>query len=347
MVNFLDGEIDVKALEMADVIDISMLQQFLDNFAVGMNCAAVSVDREGHEVTRPSYYRPFCQDFIHKSSIGDSRCATCHNDMGKQAVDLQKPYVGTCHAGLIDFAAPVIIKGEHIGTVLGGQILDREPDEDTIRKVATEIRTDSDALWNAAGKIDIIPERNIKAAAEVLFEVVNALAQNGYSRLETELLANNLIESFNQISETIDMLANSAQTITYSQEGLSTEIQQIEETANKISDIVSSISKVADRTKMIGLNASIEAARLGNEGRSFSVVAKEIRDLAENTKLTAAQITDLNLQINNKVDSTIDQSKTTLETTQDQSAAMEELSATVQEMLSIVSKLQKLFNDED
>ena len=43
------GEIDLSVLEVADVIDVEMLKKFLDNFALGMNCAAVSVDREGNE----------------------------------------------------------------------------------------------------------------------------------------------------------------------------------------------------------------------------------------------------------------------------------------------------------
>ena len=106
---------------------------------------------------------------------------------------------------------------------------------------------------------------------------------------------------------------------------------------------MTSIGKVADRTKMIGLNASIEAARLGNDGRSFSVVAKEIRNLAENTKQTAGQITLLNEQISNKVNDTTSKSKETLGATQDQSAAMEELSATVTNMLALTDKLKSLF----
>jgi len=112
------GEIDLSVLEAADVIDVNTLKKFLDNFALGMNCAAVSVDREGNEITAPSYYRSYCQDFIHKSPTGDSRCAECHNRMGEEAAKTGKPFVGPCHAGLTDFAAPIIVNGQHLGTVL-------------------------------------------------------------------------------------------------------------------------------------------------------------------------------------------------------------------------------------
>ena len=142
MVNIVNGVIDINSLEMKDIIDIGALQKFLDNFALGMNCAAVSVDRNGNEITKPSYYRPFCQDFIHKSTIGDSRCAKCHNQFGEEAARTGKPYIAACHAGMIDFAAPVIVKGIHLGTILGGQILDEAPDDE--QEQGTYPRTDTD-----------------------------------------------------------------------------------------------------------------------------------------------------------------------------------------------------------
>ena len=263
--------------------------------------------------------------------------------MGKKAVDQQKPFIGECHAGLIDFAAPVIVNGEHLGTVLGGQILDDQPNEAKIRSVAREINSYEDALWDASQKIDIVPEKNIKAAAEVLFVVVNNFAQNGYNRIELEMMTTILTENFLQISATVEQLAASAQTITDSQISLSSEIKEIEDTANEVSGIAQSISKVADKTNMIGLNASIEAARLGNNGRSFSVVATEIRKLSKVTKQTATHISNLNNSIHDKVEHTIQKSNTTLDTTQDQSAAMEELSATVQDMVSMADRLNQLF----
>ena len=343
MINISGGNVDVKSLEMKDIMDISALQKFLDDFAIGMNCAAVAVDINGNEVTKPSDYRPFCQDFIHKSAVGDARCAECHKRFGEEAAKSGKPYIGQCHAGMVDFAIPVMIDGIQIGTILGGQILEKEPDEMKIRTVASEINVDPDQLVEAAHKADIVPAKSIAAAADVLFIVVNELARTGYNRIETQALVENMSDSFKQISETIDNLAQSAQTITENQDALSTEIGGIETTARDIANIVTSIGKVADRTKMIGLNASIEAARLGNDGRSFSVVAKEIRNLAENTKQTAGQITSLNEQISEKVKDTTTKSTDTLGATQDQSAAMEELSATVTNMLEQTERLKNLF----
>ena len=49
-----------------------------------------------------------------------------------------------CHAGLIDFAAPIILDGRHVGTILGGQILTETPESDKYRRVARGIGVDVD-----------------------------------------------------------------------------------------------------------------------------------------------------------------------------------------------------------
>lgn len=344
MVNLENGVIKLDQLEMSDIIDIKKLQAFLDNFALGMNCAAVSVDRDGNEVTKPSYYRPFCSNFIHRSTIGDARCAKCHNQFGEEAVKNGKPFVGTCHAGMIDFAAPVIVEGEHIGTILGGQILDKEPDDKMIRRVAGEINVNPDELSNASKQIDIVSRKNIEAAAEVLNTVVNQFAQSGYNKLQIEIVIKDLMENLNQISATIGDLAESAQTITENQKSLSEEILDIENAVREIEGIVTLISGTADKTNLIGLNASIEAARLGNDGMAFAIVAREIRNLAVNTKKTSSQITQLNEKISGKVNSTSSKSDESLEATQNQSAAMQQLSATVTTMLTYAERLNSLFS---
>ncbi|MBN7774350.1 PocR ligand-binding domain-containing protein [Clostridium aminobutyricum] len=343
MINIMDGHIDLKSLEIEDIIDVDVLQKFLDNFAIGMNCAAVSVNRKGEEVTSPSHYRSFCKDFIHSSTLGDNRCAVCHNQMGEEAIKLGRPYIGSCHAGLIDFAAPIIIKGEHIGTVLGGQILSNKPIESNIKKVAKELNLPDEDLWDAAQGIDIVARDNIAAAAEVLFVVVGTLAENGYKRIEMELLSKALADSFIQISGTIGMLAESAANISASQSDLGDEIAEVSNVTKEISSVLKEIAKVADKTKLIGLNASIEAARLGNDGRVFSVVAEEIRSLAENSKQTALQIDVLNNQILQKIETTIHNSDKTLGITQEQSAAMEELSATIHNLVELAEGLNSLF----
>lgn len=345
MIEYKDQKIDFDKLEIKDIIDVHVLQNFLDNFAIAVNCAAVSVDLNGQEVTKPSYYRDFCQEYIHKSTVGDQRCAVCHNEMGEKAVKQGKPYIGHCHAGLIDFAAPIMVEGHHIGTVLGGQILDSQPNVEKMRDMAPELGIAPDDIEKAAKKIDIVSARNIQAAAEVLFVVVNSMAQSGYSRLEIEYLSNTLADNFIRISEVVENLTSSAADISVNQQVLEAEITEVGTLIEQIEKIMASIMDIAKRIKMIGLNASIEAARLGTDGQGFAVVANEIQHLSANTTQVTAQVTNLNKSISEKLASTVDNSQKTLAVTENQSAEMKDLYATIQESVKLAENIRSLFTE--
>lgn len=345
MISFVDSKIDISKLELGDVIDINVLQNFLDNFAIGFNCAAVSVGRHGEEFTKPSHYRPFCSEFIHTSKIGDDRCATCHNDFGRKSIANKRPYIGQCHAGLIDFSAPVIIRGEHIGTVLGGQILDKPADERSIARVAYEIGVSEEGLCEAAKQIDIVPMQTIEAAAQVLSVVVNALAESGFKRIETDLLSSSLADNFIQISATVQDLSDDSQMITASQSDLVKEINQIQENISEITKVLKSIKKIADQTTILGVNASIEAARIGQAGKGFGVVADEIRRMSFTTKDTVNLIDKINDKIDDSIKTTMKSADTMLATISNQSAATEELAAAVQNSVSIAEDLRELFKN--
>ncbi|WPC44330.1 PocR ligand-binding domain-containing protein [Clostridium sp. JS66] len=341
------NDIDLNLIEIKDVIDIELLQKFQDNFAESMDIASITVDINGRPVTRPSFYTDFCMKFTQSTKVGTDKCDECHKRGGEEAARTGRPYVYTCHAGLIDFAAPILIEGRQIGTILGGQILSSSPEEARYRETARELGVNENGYVEAVNKIKVTSERSIRAAAEVLYIISNALSKIGYEELKIRNMSQVLSENFSQISSTMEELSASSVNVTNNQHTLSEEIVNVKNISTEINAILDSIKSIADQTKMLGLNAAIEAARAGEVGRGFGVVATEIRSLSQNSKETALKISDLTSKIESSVDKTIESSNSTLENTEQQSAAIEEVTASLQQIAEFTDTLNRLTNSNN
>ena len=338
--------IELDKLELKDIMDLDFLQKFQDDFANSMNIASVTVDRHGIPFTKPSRYIKLCMNYTQSTEIGKNNCAKCHSSAGEEAFRTGKPYIYTCHSGLIDFAAPIIVQGVLIGTILGGQILFEEPKESEFKKTANKLGLNEDEYYNAAKEVKVIAEENIKSAASVLFAVANTLSNEGYQSLKIKQMTSTLMETFEQISSATEELAASAMEVTENQSLLNNEIQNVQVLSNEINNILKYIKDIANQTNMLGLNAAIEAARAGNLGRGFGVVATEIRKLSESSKETTSSIADLIEKIQVSVDKTLQMSNNTLIITEQQSAAIEETNASVEEVTSFTTELDKLTNEK-
>ena len=86
----------------------------------------------------------------------------------------------------------------------------------------------------------------------------------------------------------------------------SSEIAELEEASQHIYDITGTIHQIADQTNLLALNAAIEAARAGEHGRGFAVVADEVRNLATKTSEATVEITNLIKVLREKVEQSIE-----------------------------------------
>jgi len=159
---------------------------------------------------------------------------------------------------------------------------------------------------------------------------------------ETEIIemSNNLKQSMEQVAAAIEQIAASAAEITSSERRLGELISEVAEATANIIDVLGFIRQIADETKMLGLNAAIEAARAGDAGRGFGVVAGEIRKLSDESKNTVARIRELTDEINDCVRKTLAESQKTLQASEDQAAATEEITASIEELTGIAVSLE-------
>ncbi|WP_234123757.1 PocR ligand-binding domain-containing protein [Clostridium hydrogenum] len=331
-------------VKLQDVIDLNFLQKFQDDFGESLEIASITVDMDGKPVTKPTRYTRFCSALTQGSQAGINRCAASHKRGGEEAARTGKPYIYTCHAGLIDFAAPIIVDGEQIGTILGGQVTYDKPNEQNVLKTASELGIDKEQYMEEASKIRSIAENKVRAAADILYIVANNLSRIGYEQIKIKQVTNTLSENFSQISAAMEELAASSVEVTANQENLNKEILKVQKISGEINNILGYIKSIADETRMLGLNAAIEAARAGEAGKGFGVVASEIRKLSQNSKETAVKISELTEKIQGSVNKTLESADSTLNTTQQQSAAIQETNASVEEVMNLTEELKNLAN---
>lgn len=94
------------------------------------------------------------------------------------------------------------------------------------------------------------------------------------------------MQAVGQVTEAIKLLSG------YLEQSFET-YQKLGEQSRKIGELVSAIQRIANQTNLLALNAAIEASRAGEAGRGFSVVAGEVRRLAENTNQSSKEIAEI------------------------------------------------------
>ncbi|TCO77950.1 PocR ligand-binding domain-containing protein [Marinisporobacter balticus] len=334
--------LDFSKIRLSEIIDLDFLQRFQDDFAESVGVASISVDMEGNPISQPSNFRKFCMDLTRKSSEGLRRCKECDVSGGKISADTGKPYIYGCHAGLVDFAAPIIVEGRQIGAILGGQVLTEKPDLEKIRRIAFELEIDPNIYVEALEEVEILSKRKVEKAADLLFLVANTISQMGYNRLRIKKATEDLDENIHQIVKAIDEMAGSSVQVTENQNDLNNEIQTINTVSREINNFLDFIKKISNRTKLLGLNASIEAARAGHVGVGFGVVAKEIQKLADESKETVDKINDFTENIIKTVDGTVEKGKESLIGVEQQVAAIQEINANIQALAFTVENMVDL-----
>ncbi|MBR1743791.1 MAG: PocR ligand-binding domain-containing protein [Lachnospiraceae bacterium] len=230
-------------MEIKDFLDIKKLQELQDQFSDATGLAAIAVDNQGEYITEGSNFTDFCMKYTRGSEEGSRRCV-------KNDTECSGTYF--CHAGLMDFAFDIVVNGEKIGSMIGGQVLPKKPDEDQFRAYAEEIGVDPETYVKAVRKVPVSDEKKIRASAKLLELMVNQLVNLSYNEKKDSGKVGDLSKEITHATEVIETINNNTH----------------------------SLKSIANKQKMLSLNASIEAARSGEAGVGFAVVAKSMGDLS-------------------------------------------------------------------
>ncbi|MBD2151590.1 HAMP domain-containing protein [Pseudanabaena sp. FACHB-1277] len=197
--------------------------------------------------------------------------------------------------------------------------------EISVRSVSNEAVKQSVAINLALEEIKLMAEssRGVEdkaKQAERGMQVAVKVLQEGDDAMNSTVLG---------ISEIRETVAETAK-----------KVKRLGETSQKISRIVNLISNFAAQTNLLALNAAIEAARAGEEGRGFSVVAEEVRDLAEQSANSTAEIEQLVEEIQAQTNEVV----AAMETGTEQVVSGTKLVQNAREKLTQISMVSKQVN---
>lgn len=174
----------MKQVLLSEMVPKEILQELQNAYARYTGMASLISDANGTPVTKPSNFTHFCMDLTRKSELGGKNCQECGRRGALQALQTGKPAVYPCHAGLMDYAAPIILNGNFIGSFTGGQVRTEDVNEEAFRQKAEEYDIDPDEYVDAAKATNLLPREEIERSAQFLSEIASVLSKIAYQRFQ-------------------------------------------------------------------------------------------------------------------------------------------------------------------
>lgn len=168
-----------KNIHISDFINVEEYQELQDNWTKATGIGFITVDSEGKPVTKQSGFTDFCQAIREKEEYRDL-CFFCDACGGRKARKIGKPYVYTCHTGLVDFAIPIMIGDQYVGAILAGQV--NAQDKETLRPITSRTfdwRND-EHLVELYNKTPKMPLEKILAVSDIIYESYKYFAEKEY-----------------------------------------------------------------------------------------------------------------------------------------------------------------------
>ncbi|GAB4058079.1 methyl-accepting chemotaxis protein [Uliginosibacterium sediminicola] len=259
-----------------------------------------------------------------------------------------------------DFRVRVPVSG-HDELSLMGQSLNRliESMHTALRQIgqsATEVAAKSRQMADTAHEVahaSGLQSESASGMAAAIEEMTVSISHIGDRAAEADQLSQRSGQLAHDGSQIIGETVKDINEIASTVHSTSERIHDVEAESDKISAVVAVIREVADQTNLLALNAAIEAARAGEQGRGFAVVADEVRKLAERTSNSTRQITGIIEGVRNgakeavrSMDVAVDRVTEGVSRAEDASRAIDSISGTSGKAVSMVGEITAAIREQ-
>lgn len=223
---------------------------------------------------------------------------------------------------------------------------------ETLQKMMQEIQVASTSLNSNIDRIKQQSERNstvLQNHAAETEQVVTAIEEMSST---ADAMAQDAANTANLTQQANETSANSQQAVESSQRIVTAlisdvdqsaqNVQQMAEETQQINEILSVIGDIAEQTNLLALNAAIEAARAGEQGRGFAVVADEVRNLASRTMASTEEIETALERLGGGTRNVVNSMETTKTRCQETAASSGEVAVSLETMATYVSEINNL-----
>lgn len=192
-------------------------------------------------------------------------------------------------------------------------------------------------------------DTGLVAMKNAISEAVKVSTARQNARLQEQEHSRQIQQCVGDIYTAIEQAVAAIEELSASSQELSATSQQTADIAggaskevNNTTEILKLMQRIAKQTNLLGLNASIEAARAGEHGRGFSVVAAEVRKLAESSNASIAEIKGILDDFRNSVEQVCQNIEQTNEITMEQAKATQEISRMLEGIQTVGQKLMNM-----
>lgn len=176
-------------LSLEKIINIESFQKIQDDIAQATGMAIIMVNYEGKPITSHSNCTKFCS-MIRKIEKYSALCEKCDSRGGLESVRMKNSYIYICHKGLVDFAAPIIVKDQYLGAVMAGQILAEDVENIELEEI---VRVNKDfgnldeylkkELEKEYENLPVVSIEKIKSIAQMMFHISNYIVEEAILKM--------------------------------------------------------------------------------------------------------------------------------------------------------------------